>query len=142
MNLRPRRGGEDLEINLVSLIDVVLLLVFFFMTTTTFMKRAEIEVTLPRAGAQAQVDEKAPIEVSIDRQGRFFVNDRGLVNGQVDTVRQALQDAAGGERDPTVVINADRATPHQSVIDVLDAARGLGFVHVTFATEVRPDADR
>lgn len=142
MNLRPRRGGEDLDINLVSLIDVVLLLVFFFMTTTTFMKRAEIEVSLPRAGAEAKVDDKAPIEVSIDRQGRFFVDDRGLVNGEVATVRQALLDAAGTERDPTIVISADRMTPHQSVIDVLDAARELGFVHVTFATEVRADDQR
>jgi biopolymer transport protein ExbD len=76
------------------------------------------------------------IEVAIDHQAQFYVGGKALVNGQVDTLVQALREAAGGNA-PTVVISADRDTNFQRIVDVMDAAGKAGLSHVSFPTKVR-----
>lgn len=139
MNLRRARQDE-VEINLTSLIDVVLLLLVFFMVSTTFVQRSEIEITLPEAAADVAEPQVKRIAVSIDAQGRFFVEDHPLTDARVATLKAALARAADGLDDPIIVIRADAEATHQSVVNVLDAARQLGYLHVTFATEVREEA--
>ncbi|MGQ0658343.1 MAG: ExbD/TolR family protein [Chromatiales bacterium] len=134
-----RRGQEDsVEINVTSLIDVVLLLLIFFMVSTTFLNPAHINLTLPSASASA--DKENPpktLEITVDKNGQYFVNGRALLNTQEATLRQGLIEAAEGMKDPPLRIHADAGTTHQSVITVLDVARQLGWVHISFATEVR-----
>jgi biopolymer transport protein ExbD len=133
---------ESPDINLTPLIDVVFLLLIFFMVSTTFNRESELSVELPEATAEP--DEKQPdsIEVAIDAQGRYYVNGRQLVNTQVKSIKQALAQVAGEREAPPIVISADAQSPHQSVIAVMDAARQLGFLHLSFAArlteEVRP----
>ena len=134
MNIRHRRN-ESPEINLTSLIDVVLLLIIFFILASTFEKNAELAIELPEASVEpAEPREDRPIEVAIDQEGRFYVDGRQLVNTQPATLRQALQAAAGGRDSPPVVLSGDEGTPLQAVVAVMDAARRLGFVKLTFAT--------
>jgi biopolymer transport protein ExbD len=142
MNLRRgRRREEDLDIsiNLISFIDVLLCLVIFFMVSTTFVTKARIVLTLPQASAAAKAQEEAKIEVAIDAQGQSFVNGQGLIDSRPETLRQALADAAKNLKDPAVVIDADKKTSHQSVIDVLDVARQLGLLRVSFTTELKSE---
>jgi len=80
--------------------------------------------------------------VAIDAQGRFYVNGRQLLNTQSKTVRQALKSAAGDKESPPIIINADAKTPHQAVVQVMDVARKLGFVRLTFATRLVPESDQ
>ena len=132
MRLRERRHEEP-EISLTPLIDVVFLLLIFFMVSTTFTTLSEITVDLPEAQA-APSETSAAINLIVDVQGRYFVEDKLLVNRQTDTLRRALEEQAQGRKDATVLISADAQTPHQAVITAMDAARQAGILHVSLAT--------
>lgn len=134
MKLRHSKK-ESPEVNITPLIDVVFLLLIFFMVSTTFERQAELSIELPEASSKAQTPDE-PIEVAIDASGRYFVNGRQLVNRQTQTIRQALKQASEGLKEPSVVISADANTPHQSVVTVMDAARQLGLVRLTFAARL------
>ncbi len=141
MNLRPV-PKESVDINLTPLIDVVFLLLIFFMVSTTFNRDSELSIELPAASAEAQKRRPESIEVAIDVQGRFYVNGRQLLNTQSRTLRQALESAAGDNESPPIIISADAKTPHQAVVQIMDAARRLGFVRLTFATRLVTESDR
>ena len=136
MRFQPRRV-EEIDINVTSLIDVVLLLLIFFMVSTRFVDQSKIDLTLPSASREAPVKLPSTIEISIDRRGQVWVGGKALVNGAVDTIRQALVEAKAGQGDPTVVINADRTTEFQLAVDAMDAARQAGLTKVTFPMKVR-----
>jgi biopolymer transport protein ExbD len=137
MRLQSRRTEEP-DVNLTALIDVVFLLLIFFMVSTTFERETEISIELPEASGQPLQSEKQVVEISIDVKGRYFVNKHEVVNTQIDTLKRAIEEAAGGQEKPRVILSADRNTPHQAVITAMDAARQLGFVNLTFATN-KPD---
>jgi len=125
---------EEPDVNLTPLIDVVFLLLIFFMVSTTFNRETEIAIELPEASGEILQDERKVVEISIDSEGRFFVNQQEVINTRLETLKQAIARAAGDEDKPQVILSADRRTPHQAVITAMDAARQLGFVHLTFAT--------
>jgi biopolymer transport protein ExbD len=78
--------------------------------------------------------EQKVVEISIDDKGRYFVNKKEVINTKLDTLKRAIEEAAGGQDKPRVILSADRNTPHQAVIKAMDASRQLGFVNLTFAT--------
>lgn len=133
MNFRQRRNEEP-EISLTPLIDVVFLLLIFFMVSTTFIKDTEIKIDLPEATAEPQEQERNTVSVIVDVEGRYFVEGRLLVNRQVETLREALEQSAKDAKGVTVLISADAQTPHQAVITAMDAARQAGILHVSLAT--------
>jgi biopolymer transport protein ExbD len=136
MNLRPRRK-EPPAVNITSLVDVVLLLLLFFVLSTTFDQQSRIKVELPEASAEPrQEQDKSVINITIDAEGRFYVNDAEVINRAIDTLKAALQNALGDARVLPVVINADANTPHQAVITAMDAASQLGLVQMTFPTRL------
>ena len=135
MNLRPGRRREEPDVNLTPLIDVVFLLLIFFMVSTTFTQESEISIELPQASGKISKEEKRHIEITIDAQGRYFVNQQQLINTQSATLKRAMQQQAGTQKSPKLIISADRRTPHEAVVKAMDAARQLGYVHLTFATQ-------
>ncbi len=139
MNFHPRRNNEDLEISLVPLIDVVFLLLVFFMVTTTFSHYSEITINLPEAAATEVDRERTTIDLVVDVQGRYYVNDRLLVNTQIGTLKNALAQVIEGRKNTLLLISADAQTPHQAVITAMDAARQSGIVHVSLATREPED---
>lgn len=139
MNLRPR-NNDDVELNLTPLIDVVFLLLIFFMVSTTFVKKSEIKLDLPEASSTVMPDDQDIVKVSIDAKGRYFVNETPLVNSQATTIEKAIKEAAGENKEPMIVINADKQATHQSVVSVLDASRRLNFLRITFATERKKES--
>ncbi len=126
---------QDPDINLTPLIDVVFLLLIFFMVSTTFTRESEISVDLPEATAKAQQQDEHPLEITIDAQGRFYVNRQLVVNKQLDTLVRALRKVMGDGPPPPLVINADAQTPHQYVVTAMDAARHVGIVRLSLATK-------
>ena len=117
------------------MVDVVFLLLIFFMVSTTFDRHSELKIELPRADGEPVAEEQAFIDITIDREGRFYVDQREVVNTSVDTLRRALKKALGERsRDLPVVISADARTPHQSVISAMDAAGRAGLFQITFST--------
>ena len=135
MKLRQPEKNEP-DINLTPLIDVVFLLLIFFMVSTTFQRDAALTIELPEATAEAAVADKQSIEIAIDAQGRFYVQGRQLINTQTSSLKRALIDAANGRKSPLLVLNADAGSRYQAVVSVMDAARQLGFVNLTFAAQL------
>jgi biopolymer transport protein ExbD len=134
MNLKPRRHEEP-EINVVSLIDVVLLLVVFFILSSRFSDEGRLRVHLPQA--RAVPTEKAggePLVVSVTQQGSYLVNQRELINSSPETLRAALLKEAGSNRAMRVTVRADARATHQAVITAMDVLGRLGFVEVNIAT--------
>jgi len=137
MNLRPDKREESVEVNLTPLIDVVFLLLIFFMVTTTFDRHARLKVSLPESSAKAAQQQQEPLVLSIDASGNYFLNDRQIVNQQLETLKQALKKTIGPSADYTdiaLVLRADANTPHQAVVRAMDAASQLGLTKLSIAT--------
>ena len=132
LQTRPR---EQPEINLTSLIDVVLLLLVFFMVSTSFVKEAEIKILLPEADLEpAQRELDAHLEIVVSAGGAYLVNGRQLVNNRRDTLYRAMRAVAGTDKDVPVTIRADASASHQAVVTVMEVAGQLGFTRVRIAT--------
>jgi biopolymer transport protein ExbD len=133
MKLQAKRA-EDPELNLTSLIDVVLLLVIFFMISTTFVQEGRLRVELPEAGSATVDRARQPIVITITAQGSYRINERALVNNQRETLRAALRQVAGESGAQPVTIRADARATHQAVVTAMDVAARLGFTQVNIAT--------
>ena len=133
MKLRPRQH-EDPEINLISLIDVLLVLLVFFMVSTTFQQEGRVKVQLPQA-SQIPLPRGShePLVITITAEGGYRVNERALINANPETLRSALVKEAGTERGP-LTIRADARTTHQAVVTAMDVAGKLGFAQLNIAT--------
>jgi biopolymer transport protein ExbD len=132
LNLRPK---AEPEVNMTSLIDVVLLLLVFFMVSTSFVKQSQISIRLPEADSSAIVEEVAEqLDIMITEQGTFLVNGRELINNRPETIRNALQKLSAGNTRMPLTISADGNTPHQYVVTAMDVAGKLGFVKINIAT--------
>lgn len=134
MNFRRQRPEEP-EINLIPFIDVLLVILIFLMLSTTFSRFTQLQVNLPSADAQKMVERPGEIIVAVSGDGRYSVRGE-LVDGRsVELLTAALARAAGGDRNAMVIVSADALTAHQSVINVLDAARRAGLTRLTFAAQ-------
>ncbi|MDH4031990.1 MAG: biopolymer transporter ExbD [Chromatiales bacterium] len=133
MNLRGH-SKEEPEVNLTSLIDVVLLLLIFFMITTSFVRETEIRLRLPEAETAPPASVEEALEITITTDGDYLVNGRQVINRRPVTLRRAMANVAGDRRDQTVVIRADARASHQSVVTAMDVAGRLGFMNINIAT--------
>ena len=134
MNLKPRQHEEP-EINVVSLIDVVLLLVVFFILSSRFSEEGRLRVHLPQASAvPTERVGGEPLVLSVTSQGGYLVNQHELINSSPATLRAALLKEAGTNRAMRVTLRADAHATHQSVITAMDVLGRLGFSEVNIAT--------
>ncbi|MDJ0905560.1 MAG: biopolymer transporter ExbD [Woeseiaceae bacterium] len=138
MSLRPRTQPE---VNLTSLIDVVLLLLIFFMVSTSFVKQSQISISLPEAESSAVVEEvPEQIDIMIMETGGVLVNGRELINTRPETIRNALQKVSGGDNTLPLTISADANARHQDVVTAMDVAGRLGFTRISIATVDSPES--
>jgi biopolymer transport protein ExbD len=135
MNFQRGYRRDDPEINLIPLIDVLLVILIFLMVTTTYARYAELKINLPTSGAEQTQTKPRQVEVAVDASGNYQINNTPLALVSVDALADAMKRAAGSEPEPVVVINADARTSHQSVINVMEAARRVGMSRITFATQ-------
>jgi len=127
---------EDPNLDLTSLIDVIFLLLIFFMVSTTFEKQALLKVDLPEA-SEVEDREELPdsLELVIDADGRMFLNNQRLTDSDARTIRAAIEEAVGTQRDIPLILRADRETPHHYVVTTMDVAAQLGFINLSIATD-------
>jgi biopolymer transport protein ExbD len=134
MNLRPRRV-EDPEINVISLIDVVLMMVVFFMLSSSLVDEGRIRIRLPQASSVPTSRPRAEgLVIAVTEQGSYRVNDRELINASPETLRAALLKAVGNDRSMRVTLRADARATHQSVVTAMDVLARLGFAEISIAT--------
>jgi biopolymer transport protein ExbD len=134
MRIRDHRKDDEPEINMIPLIDVVLCLIIFFVITTTFDARSVLKLELPRADGQPAEAQSKALSILINADGRYFIGDKEALRTDVDSLKRAISDVAGDDRDRGVLLRADGRTPHQAVVTALDALGQLGFRRIAIGT--------
>jgi len=129
-----RKQNDVVDVNITPLIDIVFLLLIFFMVSTTFDEQFELGIVLPGAESAENVILKE-LEIAIDAEGHYYINQQRLVNDRIQTLQKAISKIAGEDRTIPIILSADANTPHQSVITAMDAVRQLGFNRLSFATQ-------
>ncbi len=143
-----RSSQEEVTINLTPLIDIVFLLLIFFMISTTFSKESQLRIRLPDASPDSEVEQRpSRLVVAITKSGDYSIRGPNestghhLLSRERSVLAQAMAKGAQGTDELVVVIRADRNTPHEAVVRVMDVARKLGLVRITFATQKPRNAD-
>ena len=139
MNFQRGKQKEEPEINLVPMIDVLLVILIFLVITTTYSKFAELEINLPQSAANAvdkNIERPNIIDISVDATGGYIVNGAPIKFTGIESLQNALHSAAEDKPDPLIIINADAKATHQSVINVMEAARVAGYNKITFTAEI------
>ena len=134
MNFRRGHHREEPELNLVPLIDVMMVILIFLMITTTYSKYTELQINLPTADAEKQLERPNEVSVLVNSAGQYSINKSPVVFSSIQALADELRRAAGTQKDPVIVISADAAATHQSVIRVMEAARLAGYPQITFTT--------
>jgi biopolymer transport protein ExbD len=127
-------NADEFEINVVSLIDVLLTLLMFFVLTTTFVQQGRLKVSLPQASDKPAAPTANTLVIVIDRQGHYFVGNNRVLGDDEGTLQRAIHAVAGSDHEQPVLLRADAMTPHQAVVTAMDALGRLGFTHLSIAT--------
>jgi biopolymer transport protein ExbD len=138
MNFRRGSQEDELEINFIPLIDVLLVIIIFLVVSTTFSKFSELKINLPTAEAIPQDKDLDKVDIVITSDNLYFINDVQITDNSIAGIQEELKNLKSKFNNdlPTVIINADAMSNHQSVINVMEAARLSGLNKVTFATKV------
>ena len=137
----PRGSRQEATVELTPLIDVVFLLLIFFMVSTTFIRETQLKIDLAEASGELQAVEDDFIEVTVDRLGAYAVNDRVLVDGELRTLINGLNEAmVDKSSEQRLTINADAFATHKAVVRVMDAAGKVGLTRISITTQ-QPDVN-
>lgn len=138
MNFRRQRL-DQVDVNLTPLIDVVFLLLIFFMVSTTFTRETQLSIDLPEATGEARESAENQIEILVDEAGQYRVNGKGLVDNRMRTLQAAIYKVSAGDTTLPMLITADAQSTHQAVVQAMDAAGQMGFVHLSIITRLPGD---
>jgi biopolymer transport protein ExbD len=130
---------DDFEINVISLIDVLLTLLMFFVMTTTFVQHSSMKVALPEASETITDTQQQALVVMIDSNSRYYVDNNEVLNPSLDSLKEAIARIGGDNRERAVILRADGMTPHQAVVTAMDALGQIGFTHLSIATTPSKD---
>ncbi|MCK2147866.1 MULTISPECIES: ExbD/TolR family protein [Marinobacter] len=131
-----RQRSQEVAVDLTPLIDVVFLLLIFFMVSTTFTRESHLQVELPEAsGEPVSPSEVRQIDVVINAEGQYLLNDQALVNNRRETLERGVKELAAGDKTLPFIITADARTPHEFVVRAMDVAGRLGFAKLSITTE-------
>ena len=140
MNFRRGSQAEELETNFIPLIDVLLVIIIFLVVSTTFSKFSELKINLPVAEANPQEKLNSQIDIVVTQSNEYLINEKKLSENSIKSLQQELvkiKSQTSADQQITVVINADALSNHQSVINVMEAARIAGLTKVTFLTKTK-----
>ncbi|MGH8705489.1 MAG: ExbD/TolR family protein [Burkholderiales bacterium] len=135
MNFQRGKYKEEPEINLVPLIDVMMVILIFLMITTTYSKYTELQINLPTADAEKQLERQNEIGVLVNTQGQYVINKAPVAFSSIEQLAGVLRSAGSGLKEPIVVISADANATHQAVVRVMEASRLAGLSQITFTTQ-------
>lgn len=137
MNFRKNNRSDDPELNFIPLIDVLLVIIIFLAVSTTFDNFSELKINLAVAEAKSVEPKDVPINVVISEEGRYAVNDQVmLVNSIQELADKLISLSKKNSQTSLVIISADAKTPHQFVVNVMEASRKAGLTEITFSTKI------
>ena len=137
MGFKRKSRLEDPEINFIPLIDVLLVIIIFLIVSTTFSKFSELKMNLPTADANPVEEKLLPINVTVTKDGQYAINEEILTQNSIGSIEKRLIQIAGNAKDLPIIINADAETPHQSVVNIMEASRRAGLTKITFSTKLK-----
>lgn len=138
MNFRTKKTRETPEINLIPFIDVLLVILIFLMVSTTYSKYTELQISLPTANSESMPERPREILVTVDASGQYAINNQRISYDNPSQLASELRimfPLQQGVPDPIVIVAADGSTPHQRIVNIMEAARIAGFERLTFATQ-------
>ncbi|MCK4597637.1 biopolymer transporter ExbD [bacterium] len=132
---RTQSKLEDTKLDITPLVDCVFLLLIFFMVTTVFSTTPGLRVDLPKA-AESDMPPEKDLNIVISKDGELELNGLPLV---MEDLERALLEAKEMYRSKVLIIKADKKTYHEVVVDVMDAAKGVGIDELAIATEAEEE---
>jgi biopolymer transport protein ExbD len=129
-----RQARQGVEINLIPFLDVLIFLLVYFMVSTTFTRESHLSIDLPEAQGQVTETSDRQIEILVDESGNFRVNGEALVDNRMRTLQGAIYKISAGDTTMPMMITADAQAAHQDVVQAMDAAGQMGFVHLSITT--------
>ena len=127
----PTQVEEESEINITPMLDVVFIMLIFFIVTATFVKESGIDVNRPDA-ATATKQEKANILIAIAANNTIWIDRRQI---DIRAVRPNIERLHAENPQGTVVIQADKESKTNTLIQVMDASRQAGVYNVSIAAQ-------
>ena len=121
------------EINMTPLVDVMLVLLIIFIITVPVMKHA-ISVELPQASSERQNHKPETIQLSVDAQGAYFLNQNAVTEA---VLVSQLQAEAAKQPQPELHIRGDKAVRYEFVAQAMATAKQAGLHKIGFITEPR-----
>lgn len=131
MNFKKRGSSPRPEINVISLVDIMLVLLIFFAATTSFILVGGIDVNLPSAQSGGETSKKL-VAVTVTKDNKLYVDN---VQTDEQAIYTALVDAYSRTPEATLIIEADRSSLHGAVVTVIDAGKQAGFENFSIAIE-------
>ena len=128
-------GAEDdyvSAINVTPLVDVVLVLLVIFLMTAPVLYQSAIKVQLPKAKTGDSNPEKSPLNFTISKEGRVLWD-----KTEVDwnTLAQRVSEVVAKNPEQAALISADEATPHGTVVKLMDTLRQAGLTRFALNVE-------
>lgn len=136
--MRRRRAnvleeGDDVEINMTPMLDIVFIMLIFFIVTTSFIKPSGISVNQPRA-ATAERRESANIVIGISAAGEIWIGGHRV---PVTAVRATISRMHAQNPDATIIVQADKKAPSGLLVRVMDQVRLAGVSNMAIAAQPR-----
>jgi biopolymer transport protein ExbD len=129
-----RQPHQGVEINLIPFLDVLIFLLVYFMVSTTFTRESHLSIDLPEAQGQPKEIAENQIEILVDESGNYRVNGEALVDNRIRTLEAAIYKISAGDTTMPMTITADAQAAHKDVVQAMDAAGQMGFVHLSITT--------
>ncbi len=119
------------EINMTPLVDVMLVLLIIFIITMPVIQHT-VKVALPRASSSRDQTPTDKLQLSVDAQGRFFLDEQAVA---ADALQERLREQAAREPQPQLYIRGDKNVPYEHVAQAMTAAQRAGLSRIGFVTE-------
>lgn len=129
MAIRRRTKGEDAELDMTPMLDIVFIMLIFFIVTSSFVKTAGIEINPPSANSAEQQD-NANIFIAISDTGAIWLDNREV---DIRSVRSLISRLHADSPDSAVVIQADKNSKTDHLMQVMDQVRQAGVSNVAVA---------
>jgi len=104
------------------------------MVSTSFTRETQLAIDLPEAQGQVKETVEEQIEILVDESGNYRVNGEALVDKRMRTLQAAIYKISAGDTTMPMTISADAQAAHQDVVQAMDAAGQMGFVHLSITT--------
>ena len=133
MAFEAREDSDEVmsEINMTPLVDVMLVLLIIFIITMPVIQHT-VKVALPRASSSRDQTPPDKLQLSVDAQGRFFLDEQAVA---ADALQERLRAQAAREPQPQLYIRGDKNVPYERVAQAMTAAQRAGLSRIGFVTE-------